>query len=192
MTNAPKESRNSAAIIDEHDMMKMNIKGVFQIWMKDGSYHEIDLKECHKWTRRRQLIHGSRRGAGLAQSGELLALVVGEGLAGEEVLQLVVVADVEERLHHAVGHLFGQPAFDELVDEVGSRLAPGTAVPAAGAGEQRDEHQHGHRGASHGRRSPSSRRAPATMSSSPTSTRFAASPSGMNESSAARRSIEPE
>ena len=29
----------------------MNIKGVFQIWMKDGSYHEIDLKECHGWTR---------------------------------------------------------------------------------------------------------------------------------------------
>ncbi|MFZ9698056.1 MAG: Coenzyme F420 hydrogenase/dehydrogenase, beta subunit C-terminal domain, partial [Ilumatobacteraceae bacterium] len=28
-----------------------NIKGVFQIWMKDGSYHEIDLKECHQWTR---------------------------------------------------------------------------------------------------------------------------------------------
>ena len=34
------------------DMLKMNIKGVFQIWMKDGSYHEIDLKECHQWTRR--------------------------------------------------------------------------------------------------------------------------------------------
>src|SRR4029078_5523756 len=32
-------------------MVKMNIKGVFQIWMKDGSYHEIDLKECHAWTR---------------------------------------------------------------------------------------------------------------------------------------------
>ena len=31
--------------------MKMNIKGVFQIWMKDGAYHEIDLKECHAWTR---------------------------------------------------------------------------------------------------------------------------------------------
>ncbi len=29
----------------------MNIKGVFQIWMKDGSYHEINLKECHAWTR---------------------------------------------------------------------------------------------------------------------------------------------
>ena len=33
------------------DMVKMNIKGVFQIWMRDGSYHEIDLKECHAWTR---------------------------------------------------------------------------------------------------------------------------------------------
>ena len=35
----------------KQDMVKMNIKGVFQIWMKDGSYHEIDLKECHQWTR---------------------------------------------------------------------------------------------------------------------------------------------
>ncbi len=37
--------------LEKHEMAKMNIKGVFQIWMKDGSYHEIDLKECHKWTR---------------------------------------------------------------------------------------------------------------------------------------------
>jgi len=34
----------------EH-MVKMNIKGVFQIWMDDGAYHEINLKECHAWTR---------------------------------------------------------------------------------------------------------------------------------------------
>ena len=33
------------------DMRKMNIKGVFQIWMKNGDYHEIPLKECHAWTR---------------------------------------------------------------------------------------------------------------------------------------------
>ena len=38
--------------LKKQDMVKMNIKGVFQIWMKDGSYHEIDLKECHGWTRR--------------------------------------------------------------------------------------------------------------------------------------------
>jgi coenzyme F420 hydrogenase subunit beta len=33
------------------DMVKMNIKGVFQVWMRDGSYHEVPLKECHAWTR---------------------------------------------------------------------------------------------------------------------------------------------
>ncbi len=33
------------------DIAKMNIKGVFQVWMKNGDYHEINLKECHAWTR---------------------------------------------------------------------------------------------------------------------------------------------
>jgi coenzyme F420 hydrogenase subunit beta len=33
------------------DIVKMNIKGVFQLWMRDGSYHEVPLKECHGWTR---------------------------------------------------------------------------------------------------------------------------------------------
>jgi coenzyme F420 hydrogenase subunit beta len=33
------------------EIVKMNIKGVFQIWMRDGSYHEVNLKECHAWTR---------------------------------------------------------------------------------------------------------------------------------------------
>jgi coenzyme F420 hydrogenase subunit beta len=33
------------------DIVKTNVKGVFQIWMRDGSYHEVPLKECHGWTR---------------------------------------------------------------------------------------------------------------------------------------------
>jgi coenzyme F420 hydrogenase subunit beta len=33
------------------DIVKMNIKGVFQIWTRSGDYHEINLKECHAWTR---------------------------------------------------------------------------------------------------------------------------------------------
>jgi len=37
--------------LKKQDMVKMNIKGVFQIWMRDGAYHEINLKECHAWTR---------------------------------------------------------------------------------------------------------------------------------------------
>src|SRR5437660_10915579 len=37
--------------LKKEDMVKMNIKGVFQIWMRNGDYHEINLKECHAWTR---------------------------------------------------------------------------------------------------------------------------------------------
>ncbi|HEX2851442.1 MAG TPA: Coenzyme F420 hydrogenase/dehydrogenase, beta subunit C-terminal domain [Acidimicrobiales bacterium] len=37
--------------IVKSEIKKMNIKGVFQIWMKNGDYHEVNLKECHQWTR---------------------------------------------------------------------------------------------------------------------------------------------
>lgn len=37
--------------LNRNDIAKTNIKGVFQIWMKDGTYHGIPLKECHAWTR---------------------------------------------------------------------------------------------------------------------------------------------
>ncbi len=37
--------------LKKSEMRKMNIKGVFQIWMKNGDYHEVPLKECHAWTR---------------------------------------------------------------------------------------------------------------------------------------------
>ena len=33
------------------DIVKMNIKGVFQVWTRDGELHEIPLKEAHQWTR---------------------------------------------------------------------------------------------------------------------------------------------
>lgn len=37
--------------LDRHLIKKTNIKGVFQIWTHDGGYYEINLKECHAWTR---------------------------------------------------------------------------------------------------------------------------------------------
>jgi coenzyme F420 hydrogenase subunit beta len=37
--------------LEKQEITKMNIKGVFQIWTRDGGYHEINLKECHAWTR---------------------------------------------------------------------------------------------------------------------------------------------
>ncbi|HTZ09160.1 MAG TPA: Coenzyme F420 hydrogenase/dehydrogenase, beta subunit C-terminal domain [Acidimicrobiales bacterium] len=33
------------------DIVKINIKGVFQIWTADGGYTEVPLKEGHAWTR---------------------------------------------------------------------------------------------------------------------------------------------
>jgi coenzyme F420 hydrogenase subunit beta len=33
------------------EIKKMNIKGRLQIWMHNGDYHEVPLKECHQWTR---------------------------------------------------------------------------------------------------------------------------------------------
>jgi coenzyme F420 hydrogenase subunit beta len=35
----------------QEEIAKINIKGVFQIWTRDGSYHEVPLKEGHGWTR---------------------------------------------------------------------------------------------------------------------------------------------
>jgi coenzyme F420 hydrogenase subunit beta len=37
--------------LPREQIKKMNIKGVFQVWMRDGSYHEVPLKEAHGWTR---------------------------------------------------------------------------------------------------------------------------------------------
>jgi coenzyme F420 hydrogenase subunit beta len=37
--------------IKRADITKMNIKGVFQLWTKDGAFHEIPLKEAQTFTR---------------------------------------------------------------------------------------------------------------------------------------------
>src|SRR6202167_4162376 len=37
--------------IKRADILKMNIKGVFQIWTTDGNFHEVPLKEAHAYTR---------------------------------------------------------------------------------------------------------------------------------------------
>jgi coenzyme F420 hydrogenase subunit beta len=37
--------------LPREDIVKMNIKGIFQVWTRDGQLHEIPLKEAHEWTR---------------------------------------------------------------------------------------------------------------------------------------------
>ncbi len=37
--------------VERARIKKMNIKGVFQLWLDDGGYLEVPLKEAHHWTR---------------------------------------------------------------------------------------------------------------------------------------------
>jgi coenzyme F420 hydrogenase subunit beta len=37
--------------LGKEEMVKMIFMGVLQIWMRNGDYHEVNLKEGHAWTR---------------------------------------------------------------------------------------------------------------------------------------------
>jgi coenzyme F420 hydrogenase subunit beta len=88
--------------LKKQDMAKMNIKGVFQIWMKDGSYHEIDLKECHAWTRRGckscpdfAAEHSDIATGGIGEDNDWTLTIVRTEL-GEEVISRMVADGVIE------------------------------------------------------------------------------------------------
>jgi coenzyme F420 hydrogenase subunit beta len=78
----------------------MNIKGVFQIWMKDGSYHEIDLKECHQWTREGckhcpdfAAEHADISTGGIGEDNDWTLTIVRTEL-GEEVIERMIADGV--------------------------------------------------------------------------------------------------
>lgn len=84
----------------KEEMAKMNIKGVFQIWMKDGSYHEIDLKECHQWTREGcktcpdfSAEHADISTGGIGEDNDWTLCVVRTEL-GQEVMDRMIAAGV--------------------------------------------------------------------------------------------------
>ena len=88
--------------LKKQDMVKMNIKGVFQIWMKDGSYHEIDLKECHQWTREGckncpdfSAEHSDIATGGIGKDNDWTLTIVRTEL-GEEVINRMIADGVIE------------------------------------------------------------------------------------------------
>ena len=97
------------------EMAKMNIKGVFQIWMHDGSYHEIDLKECHAWTRQ-----GCKRCPDFAAEHADISLG-GIGKDNDWTLTIVRTELGEEVVNRMVadGTILAKPAQD---DEVAMKL----------------------------------------------------------------------
>ena len=123
----------------KQDMVKMNIKGVFQIWMKDGSYHEIDLKECHQWTREGckscpdfAAEHADISTGGIGEDNDWTLTIVRTEL-GEEVINRMI----------ADGTIIARPAQEDekamkllrhAVDRVPPPLAQGRRP---GAGDRR-------------------------------------------------------
>ncbi|MSO14840.1 MAG: oxidoreductase [Ilumatobacteraceae bacterium] len=86
--------------LKKEDMLKMNIKGAFQIWMKDGAFHEIDLKECHGWTRTGckncpdfAAEHSDIATGGIGKDNDWTLTIVRTAL-GEEVINRMIADNV--------------------------------------------------------------------------------------------------
>ena len=120
--------------LKKEEMIKMNIKGAFQIWMKDGSFHEIDLKECHQWTREGcktcpdfAAEHADISTGGIGEDNAWTLCIVRTAL-GEEVMNRMI----------ADGSVIARPAETDatamkllkLLSTVSRRRWPATANPA--------------------------------------------------------------
>ncbi len=120
--------------LKKEEMVKMNIKGAFQIWMKDGSFHEIDLKECHQWTREGcktcpdfAAEHADISTGGIGEDNAWTLCIVRTEL-GEEVMNRMI----------ADGSVIARPAEADatamkllkLLSTVSRRRWPATANPA--------------------------------------------------------------
>jgi coenzyme F420 hydrogenase subunit beta len=90
--------------LKKQDMVKMNIKGAFQIWMKDGSYHEIDLKECHGWTRKGcthcpdfAAEHADISTGGIGEDNDWTLTIVRTDLGVEVINRMIADGVIESR-----------------------------------------------------------------------------------------------
>ena len=86
------------------DMVKMNIKGVLQIWMRDGSYHEVPLKECHAWTREGCKMcpdfaaeHADISTGGIGAFGDWTLTIVRTDLGREIMIKMLEDGTIEGR-----------------------------------------------------------------------------------------------
>ena len=88
--------------LPKSEIVKMNIKGVFQIWMRDGSYHEVNLKECHDWTREGcnhcpdfAAEHADISTGGIGKDNDWTLTIVRTDL-GREIMQRMIAAGAIE------------------------------------------------------------------------------------------------
>ncbi len=88
----------------KQDMAKMNIKGALQIWMRDGSYHEVPLKECHAWTREGCKMcpdfaaeHADISTGGIGAFGDWTLTIVRTDLGREIMVKMLEDGSIEGR-----------------------------------------------------------------------------------------------
>jgi len=86
------------------DMVKMNVKGAFQIWMRDGSFHEIPLKECQDWTRQGckacpdfAAEHADISAGGIGAFGDWTLTIVRTDTGREVMEKMVADGSIETR-----------------------------------------------------------------------------------------------
>jgi coenzyme F420 hydrogenase subunit beta len=86
------------------EITKMNIKGVFQIWMRNGDYHEINLKECHAWTREGcthcpdfAAEHADISCGGIGKDNDWTLTIVRTDLGREIIQRMIADGSIEAR-----------------------------------------------------------------------------------------------
>jgi len=120
------------------DIVKMNIKGVFQIWTRDGGYHEINLKECHAWTRQGCLHcpdfaaeHADISCGGIGKDNDWTLTIVRTDLGREIIDRMLRDGSIEARPGDS------DPAAIELMRKLAAKSRerwPTTAEPAVRVG----------------------------------------------------------
>jgi coenzyme F420 hydrogenase subunit beta len=86
------------------DIAKMNIKGVFQIWTRDGGYLEVPLKEAHAFTREGCLQcpdfaaeHADISAGGIGANGDWTLVIVRTDQGRDLIGRLVSAGQLEVR-----------------------------------------------------------------------------------------------
>jgi coenzyme F420 hydrogenase subunit beta len=118
------------------DITKMNIKGVFQVWTRDGEYHEVPLKEAHGWTREGCLScpdfaaeHADISTGGIGAFNDWTLTVIRTERGRDLFDSMVEAGAVEVR---SIEEDPGAVALMHRLSRVSRRRWPATAVPMPG------------------------------------------------------------
>jgi coenzyme F420 hydrogenase subunit beta len=122
--------------IKRADITKMNIKGVFQLWTKDGGYYEIPLKEAHAYTREGcthcpdfAAEHADLSTGGIGAFGDWTLVIARTDLGREILSSMKELGLIETRPGDDDP---GAVALLHKLARVSRKRWPATAVPAPG------------------------------------------------------------